>query len=443
MIITKNLVITNGRIIDPSVNLDTKTDILVQDGKIAEIAPSISVKENTEIIDATGCWVTPGLIDMHVHLRDPGQRHKETIVTGTRAAAAGGFTTICCMPNTSPVMDNEVVVEYVTSKAAKEAIVNVLPIGSITKGLAGEELSAIGEMKDAGICAVSDDGKTVENPSLYKTAMKYAAMFGLPILAHCEDLRLVGKGQINAGPHAELMGFRGIAPEAEEIIIARDIILARVTGAQLHICHVSTAEGVALIRVAQEAGLPVTAEVCPHHFTLIDENITEYDANFKMSPPLRSRKDRDALLQGLQDGTIGVIATDHAPHHEDEKNCEFEDAMNGIVGLETAVPLGITELVLKGKLTPSRLIAALSTNPAKILKLNKGTLQPGADADITIINPDDTYVIDKNKFHSKSRNTPFHGLEVTGRVTHTIVGGKVVYELRKSLNYIHMDKIKT
>jgi len=423
-----NILIKNGRVIDPSVNLDSNMDILVQDGKIAQISPSISPPENTQVIDAMGSWVTPGLIDMHVHLRDPGQRHKETIATGTRAAAAGGFTTICCMPNTSPVIDNEIVVEYVTSKAAKEGIVNVIPIGSITKNLAGEELSAIGEMKDAGICAISDDGKTVENPSLLKTAMKYATMFGLPILSHCEDVRLVGRGQINAGAHAELMGFRGIAPEAEEIMIARDIVLARVTGAKLHICHVSTAEGVALIRAAQQAGLPVTAEVCPHHFALIDEDITDYDANYKMSPPLRSRKDRDALKQALKDGVIGVIATDHAPHHEDEKNCEFEAAMNGIVGLETAVPLCISELVQTSTHTPMQMVAALSTNPAKILGLGKGTLQPGAAADITIINPNETYVIDKNLFFSKSRNTPFHGREVTGRVTHTIVGGKIIYE---------------
>jgi len=406
--------------------MDTQMDVLIQDGKIAQIAQSISPPQGVETIDATGKWVTPGLIDMHVHLRDPGQRHKETITTGTRAAAAGGFTTICCMPNTSPVIDSEVVVEYVTSKVTKEGVVNVLPIGSITKGLKGEELSAIGEMKEAGICAISDDGKTVDDPSLMKTAMNYAKMFDLPILSHCEDLRLVGRGQINAGAHAQVMGFRGIAPEAEEIVIARDIVLARVTGARLHICHVSTAEGVELIRQAQNAGLPVTAEVCPHHFTLVDEDITDYDANFKMSPPLRSRRDRDALKQGLADGTIGVIATDHAPHHEDEKNCEFEDALNGIVGLETAVALCISELA--NTLTPMQIVAILSTNPAKILGLeNKGHLQPGADADITIIDPTAMYCIDKNAFCSMSKNTPFHGREVTGRVTHTIVGGEVVY----------------
>jgi len=419
------ILIKNGRVIDPSVNLDAQMDILTHDGTIVQAAPSIETADAT-MIDAAGKWVVPGLIDMHVHLRDPGQKHKETIATGTASAAAGGFTTVCCMPNTSPVIDNEIVVEYVTSKATKEGIVNVVPIGSITKGLEGQELSAIGEMKEAGICAISDDGKTVDNPSLYKTAMKYAAMFNLPILAHCEDLRLVGKGQMNAGTHAEMMGFKGIAPEAEEIIIARDITLARVTGAHLHICHVSTAEGVALVRAAQQAGQPVTAEVCPHHFTLVDEDITDYDANFKMSPPLRSKKDRDALKQALKDGVISVIATDHAPHHEDEKNCEFESALNGIVGLETAVPLCISEL--GDILSPMQMIAALSTNPAKILGLDKGTLKPGACADITIIDPNESFAIDKNAFKSKSRNTPFHGRKVTGRVTHTIVGGKIIFD---------------
>jgi len=422
-----SLLIKNGRVLDPATNLDSQMDILVEGGKIVQMAPSIS-HETAKVIDAANHWVTPGLIDMHVHLRDPGQCHKETIATGTAAAAAGGFTTICCMPNTTPVIDNEIVVEYVTSRVAKTGVVNVIPIGSITKGLAGEELSAIGEMKEAGICAISDDGKTVDNPSLLKTAMKYTKMFGLPMLSHCEDLRLVGKGQINAGSHAETMGFRGIAPEAEEIVIARDITLARLTGVALHICHVSTAEGVELIRQARKAGQNVTAEVCPHHFTLIDEDIADYDANYKMSPPLRSKKDRDALLAGLQDGTIGVIATDHAPHHEDEKNCEFENAMNGIVGLETAVPLCISELVNTKRLTPLQMIATLTIGPAKILGLEKGTLKVGACADITILDPSRKYTIDKDLFKSKSRNTPFHGREVTGAVTHTIVGGKVVYE---------------
>ena len=423
-----HILIQNGRVLNPATQQDAHMDILIQDGKIAHMAPAITPPTEATIIDATDCWVTPGLIDIHVHLRDPGGHHKETIATGTQAAAAGGFTTICCMPNTTPVIDNEIVVEYVTSKAAKTGAVHVVPIGSITKGLAGEALSAIGAMKEAGICAISDDGKTVDNPALLKTAMKYATMFDLPILAHCEDLRLVGKGQINAGIHAETLGFRGIAPEAEEIIVARDIALARVTGAKLHICHVSTAESVALVRQAQAAGQPVTAEVAPHHFTLIDEDITQYDANFKMSPPLRSQKDRAALLAGLADGTITVIATDHAPHHEDEKNCEFENAMNGILGLETAVPLCITELVETKLLSPLSMIATLTTAPAAVVGLDKGHLTIGAAADITIINPTKKHTINKHNFKSKSRNTPFHNREVTGAVTHTIVDGRIVYQ---------------
>lgn len=420
------LLIKNGRVINPHTNTDATLDILVNDGIIIKIGTNLDTGD-ADIIDAAGYWVTPGLIDMHVHLRDPGQLHKETIASGAQAACAGGFTTICCMPNTSPVIDNEIVVEYVTSKAAKAGSANILPIGSITKGLLGEELSAIGAMKDAGICAISDDGKTVENPAVLKTAMKYATMFDLPILSHCEDMRLVGRGQINAGTHAETMGFRGIAPEAEEIIVMRDITLARVTGARLHICHVSTAESVELIRAAQRAGQAVTAEVCPHHFTLMDEDIQDYDANYKMSPPLRAKHDRDALLEGLRDGTISVIATDHAPHHEDEKNCEFELAMNGIVGLETALPLCITQLVETGVLTPIKLIEKLTSNPAKILGLDCGSLEIGKPADITIINPHAKYTINKEIFLSKSCNTPFHGMEVTGRVVSTIIRGEIKY----------------
>jgi len=402
-------------------------DILVVDGVIKNV--DINIEESSEnVIDASGMWVVPGLIDMHVHLRDPGYRHKETIATGTRAAAAGGFTTICPMANTDPVTDNEIVVEYILSKAKKEGIVHVAPIGSITKGLAGQELAAIGEMKAAGICAISDDGKSVENPALYKTAMKYAAMFNLPVLSHCEDAKLTSKGQVNAGPHAEMMGLRGIPNDAEEITVIRDIILARAAGARLHICHVSTAEGLEHIRTAQRQGLPVTAEVCPHHFTLVDEDVNEYDANFKMSPPLRSRTDRDALIAALKDDTVGIIATDHAPHHEDDKNCEFEIAANGIIGLETAVSLCISGLVQPGILTPPALIAKLTINPARVLGLDKGTLSPGKMADITIIDPNMKYDIDKNTFQSKSRNTPFHGRGVQGKVMYTIVEGKMVYK---------------
>ena len=419
------LLIKNGHVLDPANKIDAKMDLLIEDGKIKEIGNNIEV-EVTETIDAEGMWVTPGLIDVHTHLRDPGFKHKETIKTGTQSAAKGGFTTICCMPNTSPVIDNDIVVEYVKSKAEKEGIVNVLPIGSITKGMQGDELSDIGSMAISGICAVSEDGKTVKNASLMKTAMKYAHMFDLPILSHCEDLQLVGKGQINASATSTLLGLKGISNDSEELIVARDIILARSTNTRLHICHVSTKESIEHIRLAKLNGQKVTAEVCPHHFALSDEDITDYDANFKMSPPLRSKKDVEALKQALKDGTIGIIATDHAPHHEDEKNCEFQNALNGIIGLETAVPISITELVETGILTPMELIEKLTTNPAELLGIEKGCLSIGSDADVTIIDPSAEYKIDKNKFASLSRNTPFNGRKVKGKVNYTIVKGKVV-----------------
>ena len=418
-------VIKNGRVLDPSGSIDDKLDLLYEDGIIIEVGKNLS-ELDANVIDAANLWVMPGLVDMHVHLRDPGHRHKETIASGTRSAAAGGFTTICPMANTTPVVDNEIVVEYINSKARKEGIVNIAPIGSITKGMAGQALSAIGEMAEAGICAISDDGKFVEDPSLLRIAMTYAKMFNLPVLSHCEDSRLTGRGQINAGPHADIMGFKGIPSEAEEIIVARDIILAKSTGVHLHICHVSTRGSLEIIRKAKAEGAKITCEVCPHHFTLCDEDITEYDANFKMSPPLRSRADIRALKSALRDGTIDVIATDHAPHHEDDKNCEFEQAQNGIVGLETAVPICVTELIEADFLTPLEWAAKMTVNPAKILGLECGTLSPGARADITVIDPSTSYNIDKSKFLSLSKNTPFHGRKVKGRVLYTIVSGKTI-----------------
>lgn len=421
------ILIKGGRILDPANHLDKTCDLLIDQGKIVNIDENIP-EENHQVIDATGCWVTPGLIDMHVHLRDPGQKHKETIETGTKSAAMGGFTTIVPMANTKPVVDNEVVVEYINNKIAKDAVVNVFQVGAITKDLKGQELADIGSMKEAGIIAISDDGLTVDNPNLLKTAMKYANMWDLPILSHCEDTRLTSGGQINAGSHADYMGFKGISSDSEEVIVARDIILAKHTSAHLHVQHVSVKESLDHIKAAKANGVRVTTEICPHHFTLIDEDIKEYDANFKMSPPLRSSSDREAMIKALQDGTIDVIATDHAPHHVDEKNCEFEIAMNGIVGLETAVPLCISELVLKNVLTPLQLISKMTINPARILNLQKGTLSIGADADITIIDPSVKWTIDKNKFESKSKNTPFHGREVTGRCRDLIVDGKIVVQ---------------
>ena len=421
-----DILIKGGRLICPKNNLDEVMDVFVRCGIIAPLIKS-QMLPDIQIIDASGCWVVPGLIDMHVHLRDPGAPQKETIETGAKAAAAGGFTTICCMPNTNPVIDSKKIVDYVKSK---DPPINVLPVGSISRGLAGIELSNIAEMKLAGICAISDDGKTIENPKLMLDAFIEAAKHDLPVLAHCEDLRLVGSGQINEGKRQAELNLEPIPPEAEEIIVARDIILARKANAQLHICHISTARAVELVRQAKKDGQKVTAEVCPHHFSLTSDDIPGLDANYKMSPALRDQKDKAAILEALKDGTIEVIATDHAPHAEDEKNNLFIDAPNGIIGLETAVPIAITELVNTDILTPLQLIAKFASNPAAILNLNLGCLSVGKKADITIIDPRASYFIDKHTFASKSRNTPFHGKKVFGRVLYTIYGGNIVYSGR-------------
>lgn len=420
-----SLLIKGGRVIDPANNIDEIYDILVNDGVIVKIEKNIS-DEQAEIIDAKGMWVTPGFIDLHVHLREPGYERKETIATGTRAAAMGGFTTICCMPNTNPVTDNEILVEYIKLKAEREGVVNVLPIGAITKEQKGEELANIGKMAEAGICAVSEDGKSVENAGLMKTAIRYATMFNLPVFSHCEDIKLVGKGVMNAGDKAALLGLNGISNDSEEVIVSRDIILSSsIKGSKLHLCHMSTKGCVDLIRQAKERGINVTAEATPHHFTLSEEDINDYDSNYKMNPPLRSKEDVEAIKNALKNNIIQVIATDHAPHHIDDKNCEFEKAANGIIGLETAVSLAITELVKKDYLTPSQLVEKMALNPAKILNSDKGTLTIGKIADITIINPDLVYKIDDN-FKSKAKNSPFVGREVSGKVLYTIVNGEVI-----------------
>ena len=418
------ILIKNGRVIDPANGIDDILDVVVVDGKVENVAKDIS-DADAEVIDATGMWVTPGLIDIHVHLREPGFTHKETIATGTRSAAIGGFTTICPMANVNPVPDNEIIIEYINLKAAREGVVNVVPIGAITKGLKGEELADIGAMHKVGIKAISDDGLSVDNAGLLKTAMKYATMFGLPILSHCEDKTLTAGGQINAGATAEKLGLKGISADSESTIVARDIALARSTGAHIHICHVSVIESLEYIREAKARGQKVTAEVAPHHFILIDEDIKDYDANFKMHPPLRSRADREALKQALADGTIEVIATDHAPHHEDEKNCEFEAAANGIVGLETSFPLSLT-LVDEGLLTPSQLIEKMTINPAKVMNIDKGTLSIGAVADISILDPNHKWALDKTKLYSLSKNTPFDGWQLKGKCRDLIVKGQQV-----------------
>lgn len=421
------ILIKNGRLINPATGIDEVMDVLVNDSIVEKIEKNIN-DDADKVIDADKCWVTPGFIDVHVHLRDPGYEYKETIATGTRSAAKGGFTTICCMPNTSPVTDSEIMVEYIKMKAARDGVVNVLPIGAITKGQSGEELANIGQMANAGACAISEDGKSVLSSGLLKTAMKYAKMFNIPVLSHCEDRSLVGGGSMNAGAASQLLGLKGISNDSEEVIVARDIILARSTNSKLHICHVSTKGSIQLLREAHARGENVTAEICPHHFTLTDEAVMDYDGNTKMNPPLRSAEDVLALKEALKDGTVGIIATDHAPHSLDEKNCEYEKAAFGIVGLETALPLGIKVLIGEGWLTPSQLIEKMTINPAKMLGIDKGSIEVGKVADITIIDPEAEYKVDVSKFASKSKNSPFDGYEVKGKVEYTIVGGKVVVE---------------
>ena len=391
------LLIQNGQVIDPASQTNEVMDILIEDGIISKIEKNIIGKAD-KIINAEGNWVTPGFIDVHVHLREPGYEYKETIATGTRSAAKGGYTTICPMPNTNPVCDSDIMIEYIKLKAEREGVIHVLPIGAITKGQKGEELSNIGKMAKAGACAISEDGKSVLSSGLLKTAMKYAKMFDIPVLSHCEDISLVAGGSMNAGASAQLLGLKGISNDSEEVIVARDIILAKSTNSKLHICHMSTKGSIDLLRQAKSSGQIVTAEATPHHFTLSDDFITDYDGNTKMNPPLRSKEDVLAIRQALKDNVIEIIATDHAPHSVDEKNCEYEKVAFGIVGLETALPLGITVLVEEGWLTPMELITKMTYNPAKMLNIDKGTLTIGKAADIAIIDPNRTYKIDPSTF---------------------------------------------
>lgn len=437
------LLIKNGQIINPATQMNEVADLLVEDGVVAEIGKEIT-KEADRVIDAKGCYVMPGFIDMHVHLRDPGQTQKETIETGCKAAAHGGYTTILAMPNTKPVVDNADVVNYVKNKAKAVGVVNVLQVGAITKGQQGKELADIQGMYEAGIPAISEDGKSVMNSELYREAMEVAAKLDIPVLAHCEDINLVNGGVMNEDEHSRELGLRGITNSVEDIIVARDIMLSGDTGAKLHLCHCSTRDSVKMVRYAKMEHMHVTAEVCPHHFTLTSDDIhkieasidqekkvaidADADTNYKMNPPLRSRADVEALKEGLRDNVMDVISTDHAPHTFEEKNTSMKKAPFGIVGLETAACLTYSELVLQGYLTPMQMAEKMSYNPASILGLDKGDIQPGKIADIVIFDPEVTYTIDKNTFASKGRNTPFHGREVTGKVRVTIVGGQVVYE---------------
>jgi len=424
-----NILIKNGRIIDPARDIDGTGDILIEDGKIKSVrTEEEGVKGQREnklkIIDARGMYVIPGLVDMHAHLREPGFEYKETIKTGTMAALRGGFTTVCSMPNTDPVNDNKALTEFILRKAYTEGACCVYPIGAITKRLLGEELAEMGMMKEAGCVGFSDDGKPVMNSLIMRMALEYSKIFNAPIISHCEDLALSRGGVMNEGFLSTTLGLRGIPNAAEEIMVARDIILSKLTGGRLHIAHVSTEGSVRLIREAKARGINVTAETCPHYFSLTEDAVKGYNTNAKVNPPLRTERDVEAIKEGLKDGTIDVIATDHAPHHIDDKEREFDTASSGISGLETALSLGL-RLVWEGVLGLRQLIEKMSLNPSRIMGIPKGTLSEGADADITIINPKKEFVVDSGRFLSKGRNTPFDGWQLKGLPITTISMGKV------------------
>lgn len=423
------VLIKNGHVLDPATGVDGICDVLTEDQRI------IGVKEHIEeqadrVIDAKGCYVMPGFIDLHVHLRDPGLEYKETLETGGKAAAHGGVTTVCAMPNTKPVIDTKERVEDVHTRAKEDSPVHVIQLGAVTVGQAGEELADIEGMAEAGCHAISEDGKSVMNASLYREGMRRAAASGIAVFAHCEDIHMVEGGVMNADQKAEALGLKGITNAVEDVIVARDILLAKETGVQLHLCHCSTADSVRMVAEAKKDGLPVTAEVCPHHFIMTTDDITEDDGNFKMNPPLRSKADVEALREGLKNDIMDVIATDHAPHAEQEKDKSIKDAAFGIVGLETSAALTYTELVETGVLTPMQMAEKMSYNPAKILGLSeeKGSISEGKIADIVIFDPSKEYEIDKHTFFSKGKNTPFHGRKVKGEVRCTIVDGVPVYE---------------
>lgn len=420
-----SMLIQNGRVIDPANNIDDTLDILVKDGKIAEVGKNLKAKAD-ETIDAKGKLVTPGLVDIHVHLRDPGLEYKEDIITGTRSAAAGGFTSIACMPNTKPVIDNKSVVSYIINKANSEGSANVFPVGSITKGSKGESLAEMGELKAEGCVGFSDDGGPVSNGEIMRRALEYARPFNAAIISHAEDLSIVAGGVMNDGPVSAELGLKGIPWVAEDSMTARDVMLAEFTGGRLHIAHISTRGAIDFVRQAKKRGVNVTCEATPHHFTLTDEAVRGYNTNAKMNPPLRRSEDVDAVRAGLADGTIDAIATDHAPHHIDEKNVEFAIAMNGIVGLETSLPLSL-QLVKDGVLDLNSVIAKLTCGPCQALDIPRGTLAVGSIADIAIIDPDLEWTVVAEDLASKSKNTPFNEWIMTGAAVQTILAGKTVY----------------
>lgn len=421
--------IKNGYVVDPANGISQIADVYIENGVISYVGSDGGFDgKKTQIIDAAGKIVAPGLVDMHVHLREPGQEYKEDIETGTLAAAFGGVTSVACMPNTEPVCDNETVVRYIKERADDVGYVNVYPVGAISKGLEGKFLAEIGEMAFCGAVAISDDGHPVENSALMRRAMQYSEMFDIPVISHCED-KALGEGDMNEGAVATEMGLRGISPAAEEVMAARDILVAESLGSRVHIAHISTKNTVELVRNAKARGVKVTCETCPHYFSLTDEACRGFNTNAKMNPPLRNAEDVLAIKQGLVDGTIDCIVTDHAPHHSDEKDCEFGYAKNGIIGLETSLGLGIKYLVNEGWLTTDELIEKMSKNPSEILGIAKGSLAVGRSADIIIFDPNKPWVVDTEKLHSKSKNTPFGGFELYGKPEYVLVGGKtVIYE---------------
>lgn len=422
------LVIKNGRVVDPSQNVDAISDLAIEDGIIREIARDIDAT-GSAVVDASGLIVAPGFIDMHVHLREPGFEHSETIETGSRTAAAGGFTSICCMPNTQPVNDSPTVTHYILERARQKAPVNVYPIGAITKNSAGEQLASIASMKKAGIVAISDDGRPVMNARVTRRAMELARSLNLPLIQHCEDLHLSAGGDMHEGVTSTRLGLRGIPRASEDVMVARDILLAELTGVRYHVAHISSKNAAQMVAHAKSKGLPVTAEATPHHFALADTDMPPYDSNYKMKPPLRDGCDVRAVTEGLVNGTIDAIATDHAPHQGDEKMQEFERCPFGILGLETAIGLSLQHLYHSGKIALPRFVSLFTKNPANILSLDRGTLRPGSVADVTIFGLDHEWNYDVNRSPSKSRNSPFNGHRFTGGPVATIVGGQVVWRV--------------
>ncbi len=421
-----HLLVRNGRVIDPANTVDDVQDLLLEDGVIRQVGPRLRAPEGTDVVDATGKVVCPGFIDAHVHLREPGYEYKETVATGTRAAAAGGFTAVCCMANTQPVNDNGSITEYILDRARTEGRVHVYPIGAVTRGLAGEELSELAELAEAGCVAFSDDGRCIMNAALYRRAMEYTLPFGTVLISHAEDHTLCTGAAMNEGVVSTELGLPGAPAAAEEVMVARDLILAELTGARLHIAHLSTAGSVRLVREAKARGIRVTAEVTPHHLVLTDEAARSFDTNTKMNPPLRTKRDTEALVEALADGTIDCIATDHAPHALSEKEGEYDQAAFGVVGLETAVAVLLDRLVRPGLLPLGTLIARFSSDPARLLNLPGGSLAPGARADLTILDLERELTVDPRQFQSKSRNTPFAGWSLRGGPWMTIVNGRRV-----------------